>query len=209
MRCSLVQLLSMLVVILMAGPSRAAPPVEAGHEGLLPLAEAALLRGANAHAVVMARAVLRDHPGDIAALKVVATGSCLLGDPVTARQSASRLPWLDQVLLAELCAAQGIVLNGTPILLLSHEARRLFAGGILQLERGQNGEALRLLRRAFRLEPSPQILFEIARCQMRTGQLDQAVATHRRYVRAFREPRQRLAAAARFGVLVQEANGIH
>lgn len=191
-----------LLVIALCGPALAAPP-----PGSLASAEAALARGTPAHAAAIARGLLRARPDDARALKIVALASCMLGDPVAARNAADRLPHLDRLLLAELCARSGVVLPSATDrrlhpLLSQPRARRLYAEAVLRLQRGDPSGAVPLLQRAFRLEPAPQILFEIARCQARAGQLPRAIATHRRYVRTFSDPGQRLSAAARFGELV-------
>ena len=74
-----------------------------------------------------------------------------------------------------------------------------------QLDAGRTAEALGLLREALRHDPRPEILFEMARCSLRLGQLQQALDLHRRYVNRFTGPLQRLLAAARFGELLDDA----
>lgn len=194
-----------LVLLTLVDAAHAAPPAD-GPATLAP-AERALVEGAPAQAAAIAAGVLHRSPNDLRALKIVGTASCLLRDPVTALQAADRLPRIDRLLLEELCAKRGVVLEPRGVLrthplLGSPLARRLYAEGVLAMERGEHEAAERLLQRAHRAEADPQILFEVVRCQVRGGKLRRAMATHRRYVAAFRTPAQRLAAAARFGELL-------
>jgi hypothetical protein len=194
-----------LALFTLVGVAHAAPPADGPAPTLAP-AERALVEGAPAQAAAIATGVLRSRPNDPRALKIVGTASCLLRDPVTALRAAHRLPRVDRLLLEELCAQRGVVLETSghrPHPLLSSPlASRLYAEGVLAMGRGDLAGAERLLRRAHRAEAAPQILFEIVRCQVKAGQLKRAMATHRRYVAAFHTPARRLAAAARFGELL-------
>jgi hypothetical protein len=73
------------------------------------------------------------------------------------------------------------------------------------LDAGRPAEALALLREGLGRGSRPELLFEMARCSLRLGKLQQALGLHRRYVATFGEPLQRLLAAARFGELLDDA----
>jgi hypothetical protein len=83
-------------------------------------------------------------------------------------------------------------------------AQRQYEQGLLLLDQGLHREAIVALMRAHQIVAEPEILFAIARCYMRLDKRELALAVHRRYVRSFRDPVERLVAAARFGSLLKE-----
>jgi len=83
------------------------------------------------------------------------------------------------------------------------KARMAYLQGQWAAKLGRLSEALTRLRRAYRLERHPAILFELARHAARSGDRAAALRYHRHYVARFKDPARRLVAAARFGELVE------
>lgn len=173
---------------------------EAAMDDVLTIAEAALLKGQSGQASALALSGLKQAPEGLRAPKVA--------KPPTATRKTLSPQALDAVRvwqgLTLAVAAPPPAGPGLDVL----TARQLYATALRRLQGNNFEEALPLLRLAHELEPRPQLLFEMARCYVHTGQMAQAIIAHQHYTHTFTAPAERLVAAASFGALVQEARAI-
>lgn len=97
-----------------------------------------------------------------------------------------------------------VKLDAVALKLKNDRARQLYLSGRISYGVGDFQTALQRFHLAYRTERHHDILFDMAACQARLGKMRQAFALHRRYVRHFRKPAERLVAASRFGKIMVE-----
>ena len=84
------------------------------------------------------------------------------------------------------------------------QARVLYLLGKRQCAHARYTDGLKALNDAYTMERLPDLLFEMAACQGKSGAMRRAFELHRRYVDSFKDPVKRLVAAARFGAIMQQ-----
>ena len=133
----------------------------------------------------------------------VVTTVAMFALPVMAKQS-DNVP-----IKVEIKTSQPVVKLDPVVLKLKKDSARVaYLEGKRHCATGDAVLGMRALRKAHASERLPDLLFEMAACYARSGKMKQAYQAHRRYVRQFRKPSERLVAAARFGTIVDALKAV-